>query len=871
MSALTEAWEKARSGSGQVVGIVGEAGVGKSRLLLEFRSRLPEDECTYLEGRCLHFGGSMPYLPILDVLKSYFDIQEDDREYIVKKKLNDKILQLGEGFQGVLPPFQDILSLKTEDIAYLTLEPKAKRDRIFEAIRDLLIKESQNSPLVAAVEDLHWIDKTSEEFLDYLVGSLAHTRFLLILLYRPEYTHQWGSKSFYNRIGLDQLTTESSAALVQAILEGGEVVPELRELILDRAAGNPLFMEEVTHSLIENGSIEKKGDRYVLRRDLSDIHVPDTIQGIIAARLDRLEENLKGIMQVASVVGRDFAFRILQTITGMREELKSHLLNLQGLEFIYEKNLFPELEYIFKHALTQEVAYNSLLLKRRKEIHEKIGRAIEELYAERLEEFYEMLAYHYSRSDSPEKAYQYSRLSGEKAWTNYSYKEALDFYKMAISMLNQLPESDENKKEQIHVRLLMSLSMYSMGYPENSLEILQEGERLAKELGDNKSIAYLERHIGSYYGIKGNILLGIRYHENCLQKVDQLHDFELTMDVVTQLCTNYVRAGELFKIKEVASGFLDKLEIKRKDIGLFGMTAVQYSRLCSLYGVSLGWLGFFDEGELFCEKSILTGVEVVGNLVLSGCEWHFGWFYCAKGDGRLVIEHSQKAIQYAEEAKLTWLLGLAYSTLGWGYYLIGNLEKALKNAQQGLGIRKEIDVPMFSSSQNIILGLILLDLGRIESAKNCLERALNLSKANNEQVIEALSWIWLGKVLAKEETSQSDKPEKHIREGIIILERLKLNGFIPQGNLFLGEICASTGRRDAALKYLRKAERMFHEMKLDYWLAMTYKVYSELFKKEGDQSKAIEYLSKAIEILKECRADGWVDKYEKELAAISCK
>ena len=208
----------------------------------------------------------MPYLPILDVLKSYFDIKEDDREYIVKKKLNDKILQLGEGFKGVLPPFQDLLSLKIEDKAYLTLEPKAKRDRIFEAIRDLLIRESQNSPLVVAIEDLHWIDKTSEEFLDYLVGSLAHTRCLMILLYRPEYTHQWGSKSFYSRIGLDQLTTESSAALVQAILEGGEVVPELRELILDRAAGNPLFMEEVTHSLIENGSIEKKGDRYVLRR-----------------------------------------------------------------------------------------------------------------------------------------------------------------------------------------------------------------------------------------------------------------------------------------------------------------------------------------------------------------------------------------------------------------------------------------------------------------------------------------------------------------------------------------------------------------------------------------------------------------------------
>ena len=246
---------------------------------------------------------------------------------------------------------------------------------------------------------------------------------------------------------MDQLTTESSAALVQAILEGGEVVPELRELILDRAAGNPLFMEEVTHSLIENGSIEKKGDRYVLRRDISEIHVPDTIQGIIAARLDRLEENLKGIMQVASVVGRDFAFRILQTITGMREDLKSHLLNLQGLEFIYEKNLFPELEYIFKHALTQEVAYNSLLQKRKKEIHQKIGEAIEQIYAEKLEEFYEVLAYHYSKSEDSDRACDYLMLAGDKAVRNFSNLEAFRYYEQAAAILDKLPKTDAIQKK----------------------------------------------------------------------------------------------------------------------------------------------------------------------------------------------------------------------------------------------------------------------------------------------------------------------------------------------------------------------------------------------------------------------------------------
>ncbi|GAG32832.1 unnamed protein product, partial [marine sediment metagenome] len=241
------------------------------------------------------------YLPFLDILRAYFDIKEGDREFIIKKKMKEKVRQLDGKLKGILPPLHDILSLKVEDEQYLNLAPAQKRDKTFEAIRDLLIRESQNRPLIIAVEDLHWIDRTSEEFLSYLIGWLANAHILLILLYRPEYTHQWGSKSYYSQLGVDQLSTGTSAELVQSILEGGEVVPELRELILSRTAGNPLFVEEFTHTLLENGSIQKKDHQYVLTTKSSDIQVPDTIQGIIAARMDRLEDNLKRTMQVASV------------------------------------------------------------------------------------------------------------------------------------------------------------------------------------------------------------------------------------------------------------------------------------------------------------------------------------------------------------------------------------------------------------------------------------------------------------------------------------------------------------------------------------------------------------------------------------------
>jgi class 3 adenylate cyclase/tetratricopeptide (TPR) repeat protein len=441
MVALMEAYDKVLSGLGQVVGIVGEAGVGKSRLLLEFRDRLPRREITYLEGRCLHFGSSMAYLPILDVLKAFFDIKEGDREFVIKKKMKKKIQQFDNKLKTVMSPFEDLLSLKVTNGAYLELDPKQKRVRVFEGIRDLMMRESQKRPLVLAIEDLHWIDKTSEEFLGYLIEGLANTRILLIILYRPEYTHQWGSKSYYNRIGLSQLTTKSSAELVQAILEEGEIVPELRELILSRTGGNPLFMEEFTHSLLENGSIQRKNNQYVLSLKVSDIQVPDTIQGIISARIDRLEDNLKRTMQVASVIGRDFAFRILHIITGMKEELKSYILNLQGLELIYEKSLFPELEYIFKHALIQEVAYNSLLIGKRRKIHEKIGQAIEQVYSEKLEEFYEMLGYHYYEGEDWLKALEYLEKAGDRLAAAYANQEALDYYDRAIDVCGKIGKS----------------------------------------------------------------------------------------------------------------------------------------------------------------------------------------------------------------------------------------------------------------------------------------------------------------------------------------------------------------------------------------------------------------------------------------------
>jgi len=824
---LEEAFEKAKLGSGQFVGIVGEAGVGKSRILLELRGMLPQEEYTYLEGRCLHYGGSMAYLPFLDILRSYFDIKEGEREPVIKKKIEEKIFKLDEKLKGILPPLHEILSLKVEDEEYLKLEPQQRRVKIFEAIRDLIIRESQNRPLILAVEDLHWVDKTSEEFLDYLIGSLASAHILMMLLYRLEYTHPWGSKSYYSQINVDQLSARASAELVQSILDEGEVVPELRELIIARAGGNPLFVEEFTHTLLENGSIEKKEHQYVLSTKASEIQVPDTIQEIIAARMDRLEDNLKRTMQVASVVGRDFAFRILHTITGMREELKSYLLELQGLEFIYEKSLFPELEYIFKHALTQEVAYKSLLLKRRKKLHERIGDAIELLYPDRLEEFYEVLAHHYSRSENLEKACQYLKLAGDKATRSYSQWEAFRFYKEAINVLNRLPATEEKKRRGIEIRLLMDGPMRFLGYPEDCLEIIEEGERLSRELGDARSLARFYSTIGLYYSLKGDLLRGIKYAESAFQEAERIQDIDLMAPLGTDLCPSYLVAAECSKIAETAPRVLALLEKTRRESESFGKGTNVYSYICACYGHALGWMGNFGEGEALCEKALRFAVELndLSNIAFAECMYAFIFFH--RGDGRNAVQHFQNAIRYGEETQMVAILGLSWAALGWVYYLLGELETARKHAETAIKIQSETGLPYMLAVPYRVLGVIHLDSGELKNAQSCMEQSLELAQNNNERSEEGVTKLYLGRVLGKAHKPQYGKAEKCILDGIRILDELKLKPWTSQGYLFLGGLYADTGQKEKALETLKKAEAAFREMGMDYWLRRTQAVLEQ--------------------------------------------
>jgi predicted ATPase len=814
MTALGEPFERMLSGSGQVVGIVGEAGVGKSRLLLEFINQLPQGKYTFLEGRCLHYGSEMPYLPIIEMLRSYFEIKEGDQEIVIRDKLKGKIGQLDQRLSVSLPPFQELLSVKVDDEKFLQLDPGQKKTRIFEAIRDLLLRESERKPLVLAIEDLHWIDKTSEDCISYLIDWLANARILLIVLYRLEYNHQWGSKSYYTKIGLTQLGNVSSRQLVQAILEEGEVVPELREFVLSRSGNNPLFIEELIHCLHEDGTIQKKNHQYVLTRKVSDIHMPDTIQGIIAARIDRMEESLKRVMQVASVIGREFAFRVLQTIMGMREELKSHLLNLQGLEFISQKRLFPELEYIFKHALTREVAYNSLLQKHKKEIHKNIGNAIEDLYPSRLEEFYELLAYHYEQAEIHDKAIHYLINAADRAKAIYANDEAIAFYRKATKHLGLLPK----KEGKLHEKWRKIATQLYEGFA-NTLELTGHHSEAMKayesaliHISKDDTIwrAHLHRKTGNVwreqrcyeeaqraYDLAENVL-----GKEAIETVQEwwqewieiqsdrmwLHYWQAQFQQIAELAEKARSAVEQYGTPDLRSRFFQGLVImaQRRDRYVISEETMVHAKACLeairesgkpsaialaqfMLGFSHLWRDELDEAVEYMQAALKLAERIGDVVIQSRCLTYLTILYRKRKQSEEVQHYISCALDVAMAGNMLEYISTAKANLAWIKWYEGNLLEAQENGRIALDMWQQ--APLVYPFKWTALWPLISVAHAQNKVSEAVEYARILLEPTQQRLPDALTAL-LEKAIKSWEGGETETAHTYLNQAIELAQEL---------------------------------------------------------------------------------------------------
>ncbi len=435
---LLDGFERIKKGHGQAFSIMAEAGVGKSRLLYEFRKAISNENVTFLEGKCLSYSRGAAYHPLIDILKSNFDVREGDKDSEIRDKVQKGLRVLSEDDATTLPCILELLSVKDSGIDKISMSSEGRKGRIIDAINRITLKGSEIRPLIMAFEDLHWMDEISEDVLRYLLESISGARVFMIFTYRPEFVHTWGRRSYHSQVNLNRLSNRESLVMAGHLLKAEEMENKLKDLILEKTEGIPFFIEEFIRSFKDLNILEKRNNKYCLTEGIQDIAVPATIQDLIMARIDSLPESAKEVLQTGAVIEREFGYELIKRVMGLPDqELLARLSILKDSELIFERGIYPKSSYIFKHALTQEVAYESLLKQRRREIHDRIAQAIEKLYSDRLQEHYEVLAYHYEQSEITLKAVDYLILAGEKSNLNNAVQAAHEFFLKALEMIKR--------------------------------------------------------------------------------------------------------------------------------------------------------------------------------------------------------------------------------------------------------------------------------------------------------------------------------------------------------------------------------------------------------------------------------------------------
>jgi class 3 adenylate cyclase/tetratricopeptide (TPR) repeat protein len=824
---LLDGLDRAKSGRGQAFSIMGEAGVGKSRLLYELRKTISNEDVTFIEGRCLSYSTNVAYHPIIDLLKATYEIHEGDDDDRIKEKVKRGLKEQGVDEASTLPFILELLSVKDSGIDALNLSPEARKDKTLDALKKTMLKGSEMRPLVVAVEDLHWVDKSSEETFKDWLDAISGAQLLLIFTYRPEFVHTWGGKSYHNQVNLNRLSNRETLSMAAYILGTVVMGEDLEELILNKTEGIPFFVEEFMKSLKDLGMIEWKDSGYYLAKDIKEVEIPSTIQEVIMARVDSLPDGTKSVLQTGSAIGREFSCELIKRVTGIpTPEMTPHLSVLRDSELLYERGIFPQATYIFRHSLTQEVAYDSLLEKRKQEIHERIGQAIEELYADRLEEFYEVLAYHYSRSENHEKAYQYLKLAVEKAFRSYSHREAFSYCRDAITVLEKLPDTEETIKRGIEIRLLMVSRLVWLGFTEESLQILREGERLSREINDERSLARFYSTIGYYYLYGEDSLQGIQYAEDAFQLAEKIQDLELMAQTGNYLCAAYIGLGEYKKASELAPKVIAVIENMPKEFEGLG----KYNLYCThlgTYAFSLGMLGKFNDSEALFKKATLQANEIDDPLSLGWIEFCNGALSLLKGEFQDAVAHYESAIKYCERTQNTVILGFSLSQLGLVHGYLGDSDNAKEYIGKSLEIYQGTKLLQIYSVY-YFSGMANLELGELENAQYYAEQALKLSQEDNNIYWQGTSLNLLGRILGKSDISRCKKAEEYIIQGNRIFDELELKPNASQGYFYLGELYADTGQKEKALETLKKAEGMFKEMGMEYWLHRTQEVLERM-------------------------------------------
>jgi class 3 adenylate cyclase/tetratricopeptide (TPR) repeat protein len=817
LKALQEAWERAGTGHGQIVAVIGEPGLGKSRLFYEFIASPLTQDWFILETGCISYGQVNPYLPIRDLLKAYFQIDDRDDESKIREKV-DKRLMMDVALRPTLPALLTLLDVTVDDPEWQALDPSQRRLRAIDGVKRLLLRHSQVQPLLLIVENLHWIDAATQAVLDSLIEGLPTARLLLLVNYRPEYQHRWGSKTYYTQLRLDPLPAQTAEEILQALLGDAAELQPVRQLLTERTEGNPFFLEESIRTLVETNVLVGERGAYRLAKAPLSIQVPATVQAILAARIDRLPAEEKHLLQCAAVIGKDASLTLLQAIAELTEDdLHLGLAHLQTAEFLYETSLFPELTYTFKHALTQQVAYGGLLQERRRTLHASIVDAIETLYADRLTSQVEHLAYHAFRGELWEKALVYCRQAGMKAAMRSAHREAVGYFEQALVALQHLPENQNTREQAIDLRFNLRNALLPLEEHRRVFEHLRAAETLAEALNDQPRLGRTFAYLAEYFRLTGDAARAVESGERALALATALQDFALEVMATFFLGTayhalgDYRRAVDCFR-RNVASL---KGELIHERFGMTGFPAV----MARTWSVScLADLGAFDEGTAWGEEAVRLAEAGDHPFSLTQAYFALGSLYLRKGDLSKAIPVLERGLGLCQAANnQTWFPTVA-ATLGYAYTLAGRVAEALPLLQQAAAQDTSRGIAAAHARWVAYLGEAHLLTGRMDEATGLAQRALAFARDLKARGNEAYALRLLGEIFAHQDPLEVEAAEASYRQALALAEELGMRPLLAHCHLGLGTLYTKVGRLAQARAALSSAIELFHAMEMTFWL-----------------------------------------------------
>ena len=817
-----DGFERVRAGKGQAISIISEAGVGKSRLLYEFRKAIVNEDVTFLEGKCLSYGRGMAYYPFIDLLKSSFNIHMEDDDSKIREKVRTGLNLMNLDEASTLPYCLELLSVAETGLEQISMSPEEKKERIIEALKGIVFKSSGIRSLIMAIEDLHWIDKASEEVLKNIMESIPGFNVFLIFTYRPQFIHSWGGKSYHSQLTLHRLSNRENLSLAAHILGVSEIERPLEELILEKTEGIPFFIEEFIKSLINLTIIEKTENRCGLSKNIQKMKIPLTIQDVIMATVDSLPEPARDLLQTGSVIEREFPYLLLKRVSNLPEqELLSHLSILKDAELLYERGIFPDSTYVFKHALTREVIYDSILTKTKAKHHGEIANAIEELYRDNVREHFEVLSEHFFLGENYLKGAEYSRLASKKAEKRASLNDSITYSKKGITCVEQLPRTEGVERQIIDTRVIHGLYLLQMYRVVEAKQIIEPVITLAKKYNDKKRLGQIYTIMGSYHFFKEeNLQTSSTVFKDALQAAGESND-------MPTLAFANIWFGSLL---------CWNCEFEKSDIYLN-------------IGIDISWSANSRWGSAV-SKSLL------GNF-----------FYYLQGDMNLSFETTTEALDIARESGDIHSKAHSHTNHGMSCYGKGLLDKALKHLIKGADLGKKINLHVWAAYTQLHIGETYFEKGDFIKSKESFKKCIQF--LGRDKLLQSFSW------LAKAGVAKSMLMN---RDGVMDLEilytfpqknRLKiLEGWIAN---YISEFLLNLDNPEIikAEQWILKAIDADKRNNMMFRLGKDYALYATLLKRKGAGQEAKEILVKGIKIFKACGAEGWVEKYEKKLSAFS--